>query len=325
MFIDFLDRLPKPLRYAVFYGLFAIGIFTKPAHALIILAILFVSALISPKKWLAPWGLEPIERKRVLKIYGIPLIFFFTVALGLSPAPPATHQTNQISSPPSASAKSERTVLSPQKRPTAKRLDTKGTASNVTFQISGLVIQQSLGNRETQDLFVIPSVTINNNQNDAIRLDLSLFTLIDEKGREFSPLNSFETYMMNENNKLQENLNPGLTAQIAIPFEVPRNVKALSLQCRGGITGSTVTLRIDPPTNAENTPKRSPAIGLMAKLKNDENAYRVTTPGANPAFTLKAGDVVQIIGEDTRGMYYEIQWKNEHGFVKRSALQLFAN
>ena len=43
MFIDFLDLLPKPLRYVVFYGLFTIGVFTKPVYTLGILAMLLIA------------------------------------------------------------------------------------------------------------------------------------------------------------------------------------------------------------------------------------------------------------------------------------------
>ena len=327
MFIDFLDLLPKPLRYVVFYGLFTIGIFTKPAYTVGMLAMLLVAALISPKYWLTPWGPEPVERKRVLKIYGTALVFFGLLAYGLTPANPAPNQARSNPAVTSASTTTANNPVTPQKAPPTKRLDTQGTASNVTFQIIGLDTRQSLGNRKTQNLFVIPTVAIKNNQNDAIMLSFSLYTLVDERGREFSPLDTMDSYMMKENSQLTDKLNPGLTIQMAIPFEVPHDVASLTLRCQGGMTGDTVTLRLDPPQKdaSANAPKRSAAIGLMAKLKTDENAYRVTTPGANPAFTLKAGDVVQIIGEDNRGMYYQIKWKNEQGYVKRSALNLFAN
>ena len=324
MFMDFLDLLPRPLRYVVFYGLFTIGIFSKPVYTLGILAMLLVAALISPKHWLAPWGPEPVERKRVLKIYGTALVFFCLLAYGLTPTAPATSQANPRSAAPPAPTSN---AVASQKAPSSKKYDTVGTASSVTFKIIDMKVKQSLGDRQTQNLFVIPVVAMRNNQNDAIMLDFSLFTLVDERGREFSPLDTMDAYMRKENSQLTDKLNPGLTAQIAIPFEVPRDVASLILRCQGGITGGTVMLRLDPPQKEASVtaPKRSAAIGLMAKLKTDENAYRVTTPGANPAFALKAGDVVQIIGEDNRGMYYQIKWKNEQGYVKRSSLQLFAN
>ena len=327
MFMDFLDLLPRPLRYVVFYGLFTIGIFTKPVYTLGILAMLLIAALISPKHWLTPWGPEPVERKRVLKIYGTALVFFYLLAYGLTPTDPVAIQANPRSAATATSTAPASTEVAPPKAPSSKKYDTVGTASNVTFQIIDMKVQRSLGSRQTQNLFIVPVVAVKNSQNDAIMLSFSLFTLVDERGREFSPLDTMDAYMMKENDQFTDKLNPGLTAQIAIPFEVPRDVASLTLRCQGGITGGTVVLRLDPPQKdaSASAPKRSAAIGLMAKLKTDENAYRVTTPGANPAFTLTAGDVVQIIGEDNRGMYYQIKWKNEQGYVKRSALQLFAN
>ena len=324
MFIDFLDMLPRPLRYVVFYGLFTIGIFTKPAYTLGMLAILLVAALISPKHWLTPWGQEPVERKRVLKIYGTALAFFCLFAYGLTPASPAASQVTSTSAITAASTSQEKNAVTSQKAPPTPRYDTIGTASNVAFQIIGMKAQQSLGSRQTQNIFIIPIVSVTNNQKDAISLGFSLFTLVDEKGREFSPLSSMDAFMMEENNQWTDSLNPGLTVQMAIPFEAPRDVNSLTLRCQGGMTGDKVTLRLDPPQTAK-APKRSVVKGLPAKVINNTNVFRVMSPGANPIFSLKVGDVVTIQDEDTRGMFYFVKYKNEEGYVKRSDLRIYAD
>ena len=122
MFIDFLDLLPRPLRYVVFYGLFTIGIFTKPVYTLGLLAMLLIAALISPKHWLTPWGAEPVERKRVLKIYGTALVFFCLLAYGLTPTDSVANQARPNPTITVAPTEPSSNAVAPQKAHPVKNM-----------------------------------------------------------------------------------------------------------------------------------------------------------------------------------------------------------
>ena len=339
MFLDFLHYLPLPIRYVIFYVVFAIGIFSKPSAAILVMIVLLVLGLLSPGRWLEPWGQEPVKRKRVLVIYGLPLVLFGILALGMSPGSdgrfPRTRQVladRQQSAAPasgktSTEAKRAESSAKPKSAPAAAPakpvLDTRGTASRVNFQVVGLKLLKSIGDRKTANLFVVPRIAVMNNQRDAIELSSSLFTLQDEQGREFSPL-VMESIMLENNHYLEEPLNPGLTATVAIVFEVPTTVNSLTIVCQGGLTGSRVSLRLDPP-QSDKAKRRNPVIGLHATVANDTKAYRVTTPGASPAFSLKRGDIVIIEDEDNRGMFFYVKFKDEEGFDKRSDLRVHAD
>jgi len=67
--------------------------------------------------------------------------------------------------------------------------------------------------------------------------------------------------------------------------------------------------------------------GLHGKIKSDTNVYAVQSPGASPVATIKAGETVLIVDEDTRGMYFFVKYNNDKdsGYVPRSNISVYAN
>lgn len=135
---------------------------------------------------------------------------------------------------------------------TPAALTNEGTASDVKFVVDGSKTAPTVGKNQfatvkANGIFKIVDISVTNNQKDAITINTSLFKLIDDQNREFSPSN--EAIMAIEvdqkNSFFLKEINPGITMKGSVAFDVPADAKGFKLKARGGITGKEVLLKVD--------------------------------------------------------------------------------
>ncbi|MDR4949653.1 DUF4352 domain-containing protein [Neobacillus cucumis] len=156
--------------------------------------------------------------------------------------------------PASTTVKSSNTT---QKTQTAKKADqplsNEGVSSDVTIKVTGVEAKPEVGNEfskeKAQGVFKIVSVAITNNQKDAITLDANSFKLEDAQGREFTYSTNGQTALSVADDTLADfflkQLNPGLTQNGKIVFDIPADAKGLVLKARGGMMGDEIKLKVD--------------------------------------------------------------------------------
>ena len=133
-----------------------------------------------------------------------------------------------------------------------KELSAEGVSSDVMIKVLGMETAQEVGgeytNEAAQGIFKIVKVSITNNQKDAITVDANSFKLVDDQDREFTYSTSAQTAMDMETGNLDfflKQLNPGLTQEGTIVFDVPADAKGFKLKARGGFTGKEITLKVE--------------------------------------------------------------------------------
>ncbi|MFB7142408.1 DUF4352 domain-containing protein [Gottfriedia sp. NPDC056225] len=134
-----------------------------------------------------------------------------------------------------------------------KPLSNTGVSSDVTIKVNGIESKNRIGGAYTKEIaqgvFKVVSLSITNGQKDAITLDANSFKLIDDKGREFTYSTSGQTALEIADNSLSDfflkQLNPGLTQNGKIVFDLPKDAKGLKLQARGGFTGDDILLKAE--------------------------------------------------------------------------------
>ncbi|MEH7544922.1 DUF4352 domain-containing protein [Neobacillus vireti] len=145
------------------------------------------------------------------------------------------------------------TSTSAPKQEANKPLSNEGVSSDVNIKVTGVETKSEVGNEfskeKAQGVFKIVSVAITNNQKDAITLDANSFKLVDNKGREFSYSTSGQTALGVADDTVADfflkQLNPGLTQNGKIVFDVPADAKGLTMKARGGFTGDEITLKVE--------------------------------------------------------------------------------
>jgi len=105
--------------------------------------------------------------------------------------------------------------------------------------------------------FILVSVAISNQQSTAIRMNTSLFEILDSNGNAYSA--SERTMEIERGDDLFLALiNPGVTKTGVIAFDVPQNLQVddLRLRFRGGMTGhsAVVALRVNSSTEGAIVP-----------------------------------------------------------------------
>ena len=159
--------------------------------------------------------------------------------------------------PASTAANSSDTAKSSDSKQVAKKedkpLSNQGVSSDVTIKVTGVEAKTEVGNEyskeKAQGVFKIVSVAITNNQKDAITLDANSFKLVDDQGREFSYSTNGQTALSMTDDTVADfflkQLNPGLTQNGKIVFDIPADAKGLVLKARGGMTGDEIKLKVE--------------------------------------------------------------------------------
>lgn len=81
-----------------------------------------------------------------------------------------------------------------------------------------------------QGSFVTVDFDFTNNGSDSVTLDNASTTLLDSEGRESRPKTDASTYIPEDRKLLLENVNPGLTRQGRVIFDVPPDASGFQLQ-----------------------------------------------------------------------------------------------
>ncbi|HDX9579836.1 TPA: DUF4352 domain-containing protein [Bacillus pseudomycoides] len=134
-----------------------------------------------------------------------------------------------------------------------KELSKEGVSSDVKISVGGVETLESVGNEITkeqaQGVFKVLEISVTNNQKDAITLDGNSFKLVDDKGREFTYSTNGQTALAIDNGGKMDfflkQLNPGLTQEGKIVFDIPKDAQGLVLKARGGMTGKEIKLKVE--------------------------------------------------------------------------------
>ncbi len=129
----------------------------------------------------------------------------------------------------------------------------EGISSNVLISVLSSDNKENIGDEYTkkkaQGVFKVVKIKITNNQKDAITIDSNSFKLIDDKGREFSHSLEGQMAISTSNNEVEtfflKSLNPGLSIEGYIVFDIPKDAKGLYMKAHGGMLGEEINLKID--------------------------------------------------------------------------------
>jgi hypothetical protein len=166
--------------------------------------------------------------------------------------------SNQSAQPATAPTVTTNSAVSNEKAPEAKptaapQLSKEGVSSNVKIAVEGFETKAKVGDNEmsqakAQGVFKVVKLSVTNNQKDAITLDSNSFKLVDSQGREFTASTEAQTALemsgSDKNSFFLKQLNPGLSAEGEIAFDVPKDAKGFVLKARGGFTGDEIKLKV---------------------------------------------------------------------------------
>jgi hypothetical protein len=126
--------------------------------------------------------------------------------------------------------------------------------SNVGLAIGDIKKTKTLGDNRfaqanAQGEFIVIRLIVSNNQNDAITMDANSFKIIDDKNREFSHSTQGDMALAASSNKKEiiflKKINPGITTDGYLVFDVPSDISGAKLQVRGGLSGEKGMLPIE--------------------------------------------------------------------------------
>jgi RNA polymerase subunit RPABC4/transcription elongation factor Spt4 len=145
----------------------------------------------------------------------------------------------------------------PTSAPTAQepaQLSKEGVSSDVKIAVLGFESKDTLGDNQfskakAQGVFKVLKISITNNQKDAITVDTNSFKLIDGQKREFTSSSEALMALSTSSDKKEsfflKQINPGITIEGYIAYDVPRDAKDFTLKARGGMMGKEITLKVE--------------------------------------------------------------------------------
>lgn len=183
--------------------------------------------------------------KKVLIVIGV------LFALGIIGSLAGGEDTNT----PSSSSNTPSSSPNVQQAAQPTILSNEGVSSDVKIVVNGMETKNTIGNNQystatAQGVFKVITISLTNNQKDAITVDSNSFKLVDDKGREFSYSSEAQMALMSSIGGKDESLflkkiNPGLSVTGKVAFDVPQDAKGLVLKARGGMTGKEITLKVE--------------------------------------------------------------------------------
>lgn len=130
----------------------------------------------------------------------------------------------------------------------------EGVSGDVKILVTGFTSKNSIGDNQNgtakaQGIFRIVSISLTNNQKDAITIDSNYFKLFDDQDREFSYSSEAQIAMMPSTSGKQDSffpkkIDPGMTIDLQIVFDVPKDAKISGLKAAGGITVTQITSKL---------------------------------------------------------------------------------
>ncbi len=192
--------------------------------------------------------------KRWLAVAGIAFVMFMVGAVN---AP--TDNTQPASSSPTqdqnAAITEKDAKVTSNPAPKSEELSNTGISSNVTITVQGFEATDSIGDNQfsiakAQGVFKVVTLSLTNNQKDAIVVDSESFKLMDGQAREFSDSSDAQMALACSMGDHPEaftftELNPGMTITGAVIFDVPQDAKGFYLKAHGGMTGSEIKLKVE--------------------------------------------------------------------------------
>lgn len=139
-------------------------------------------------------------------------------------------------------------------KPIVAELSKEGVSSDVKITVTSFSAKDSVGDNQfsiakPQGVFKLVGLNITNNQKDAITITSANFKLIDDQGREFSDSSEAGMAFAVSSNKVEsfsfKQLNPGMSIDGVIAFDVPKDAKGFKLKASGGMTGKPITLKVE--------------------------------------------------------------------------------
>lgn len=195
-------------------------------------------------------NLKPIL---VLATFFVIVIFYFAACSSGSQTTKQSGNTQQTTKQTPATANQNPAPKATSNASTNQApasLSNTGISSNVTIEVLGMETMDSIdGYKKTKakGIFKIVHVKVTNNQKDAISLSSGSYKLFDDQGREFSYSSdgSFALTMIDKETFSLDELNPGLTTDGYVVFDVPKEAKGFKLQAQGGMTGDKIWLKVE--------------------------------------------------------------------------------
>lgn len=135
-------------------------------------------------------------------------------------------------------------------KPTVPVLSKEGVSSDVKISVKSFTSATSVGDVKPQGIFKLVKINVANEQKDAITVTNGSFKLIDDKGREFSSSSSVDNELIfSDKNPIKrfpsDDVNPGMSAEGTVVFDVPKDATGFTLQATGGIMGDKITLKVE--------------------------------------------------------------------------------
>ena len=174
----------------------------------------------------------------------------FIIAVAM---PSSSKSGGSIPSATTASAPATVPAPAPAK-PIVAELSKEGVSSDVKITVTSFSAKDSVGDNQfsiakPQGVFKLVGLNIANNQKDAITITSANFKLIDDQGREFSDSSEAGMAFAVSSNKVEsfsfKQLNPGMSIDGVIAFDVPKDAKGFKLKASGGMTGKPITLKVE--------------------------------------------------------------------------------
>lgn len=128
----------------------------------------------------------------------------------------------------------------------------EGISSDVKISVLDVKTQETIGENEyvkkkASGVFKVIKISLVNNQKDAITVDSTDFKLIDSKSREFSKSTEGETALTfsKYDTFFLKKVNPGITEEGYLIFDMPKDATGLMLKAKGGMTGGEILLKVE--------------------------------------------------------------------------------
>jgi hypothetical protein len=124
----------------------------------------------------------------------------------------------------------------------------EGTFDSIKVSVLDFNTSDTYDDQATQGKFKILTIRLINNRNDAISVSSYNFKLSDDKNREFeatSNINIQADLVVSEKGLIVSNLNPGMSTEGIVVFEVPEDAKGFVLKGTLLLFGTEMNLKLE--------------------------------------------------------------------------------
>jgi archaellum component FlaG (FlaF/FlaG flagellin family) len=193
---------------------------------------------------------EPKKKRGALKVILI-VVGCFVALLVLLGACVAAIGGDDTAAPPPSGEGSAASEPSPKaSQPPAEKtykIGEKATDDDYQFTVTKIKcgvsqVGDSVSNEKAQGQFCLVSLRIKNVGNDAINFSDQNQTLIDTKGKNYSP--DDEAWVYTEDGNVMGEINPGNTLKTIVPFDIPKKAEPDYLLLKAGVWGASDGVKV---------------------------------------------------------------------------------